>query len=63
MRWRKLGVVFAAAALIMAGCNGGQDGSARTVKIGAVLSLTGQFSEYGESIKNGMEIAIENEFI
>lgn len=43
--------------LLLAGCNGG--GAQVEFKLGAVLSLDGQFSQYGTSIRSGMEIALE----
>ena len=52
-------VVMAATALLVTGCPGNGPTEQREVRIGAVLSLTGRYSEYGESIRRGMELARE----
>ena len=45
---------------MLAACNGGQGAETGTsIKVGAVLSLTGQYAEYGTAIKRGMDLAIE----
>ena len=51
--------VCMAAMVFLAGCGG--DGQVTTVeiKVGAVLALDGQHSVYGTSIRNGMEIALD----
>lgn len=46
-------LILGALALLATGC--GQ----KTVKIGAVLPLTGVAKSYGESIQNGLEVALE----
>jgi ABC-type branched-subunit amino acid transport system substrate-binding protein len=59
MRVIKLGIVAVVFALMTFGCGDGQKVEKRDVKVGAVLSLTGQYGIYGKSIKQGMEIGID----
>jgi branched-chain amino acid transport system substrate-binding protein len=49
--------LLAAAALLAAGAASAQD--ARTVKIGAALSMTGAAAVYGATQKNGIQLAVE----
>ncbi|WP_269919240.1 ABC transporter substrate-binding protein [Caldifermentibacillus hisashii] len=54
---------------VLAGCSGGQnssvgnsgggDAKGETIKIGANLELSGEVASYGQSISEGMELAIE----
>lgn len=50
---------------VLAGCSGGQnssgggDAKGDTIKIGANLELSGEVASYGQSISEGMELAIE----
>lgn len=65
MRKRKLAGIFMSlmlAAGVMAGCNtsstgGGKDGD--TIKIGANLELSGGVASYGQSIEEGIMLALE----
>jgi branched-chain amino acid transport system substrate-binding protein len=66
MRKRKLATIFASllvTAGVMAGCNsekatsGGGEGS-KEIKIGANLELSGGVASYGQSIKEGIDLAI-----
>lgn len=55
-------VATAAAALLAAGvtaCGGGGPGGDGTVKIGAILPLTGSFSTYGGPLRQAAELAVE----
>ena len=52
-----LGLVLAGLAFL-AGCNISK--SKGELKIGAILPLTGNISEYGQRVKRGMEIAVED---
>ena len=55
--------LVAASALIIAACGGSSSGSAsysgKTIKLGAVISLTGGGGVYGPQQKNGIELAVE----
>lgn len=45
---------------LFVGCGGGDgDNGGDSIKVGAVLSLTGQYAEYGTAIKRGMDLAID----
>jgi branched-chain amino acid transport system substrate-binding protein len=65
MRKRKLAGIFMSfmvAAGVMAGCNSSASGDAKegsTIKIGANLELSGGVASYGQSAKEGIELAIE----
>ncbi|MBS4212495.1 MULTISPECIES: ABC transporter substrate-binding protein [Neobacillus] len=69
MRKRKLAGVFASfmlAAGVMAGCgsststsSGGGDEKGGEIKIGANLELSGGVASYGQSIKEGIDLALE----
>ena len=58
MRSVKLAACLAAAVLL-AGCGGEGQKTTVEIKVGAVLSLEGQYAPYGTAISNGMEIALE----
>ncbi|PLS03849.1 ABC transporter substrate-binding protein [Neobacillus cucumis] len=64
MRKRKLAGIFMSfmvAAGVMAGCNSSTSGSEEkggTIKIGANLELSGGVASYGQSAKEGIELAI-----
>lgn len=53
--------VFFVAAGVLAGCNSSasSDGEGGTIKIGANLELSGGVASYGQSAKEGIELAIE----
>ncbi len=55
--------LVAASALIIAACGSSSSGSAsysgKTIKLGAVISLTGGGGVYGPQQKNGIELAVE----
>ena len=64
MRKKKLAGIFMSlmvAAGVMAGCNSNTsgDGDAKTIKIGANLELSGGVASYGQSIKEGIDLALE----
>jgi branched-chain amino acid transport system substrate-binding protein len=65
MRKRKLAGIFMSfmvAAGVMAGCNSSASGDGKgesTIKIGANLELSGGVASYGQSAKEGIELAIE----
>jgi branched-chain amino acid transport system substrate-binding protein len=65
MRKKKLAGVFMSfmvAAGVLAGCNSGASGDGEkggTIKIGANLELSGGVASYGQSAKEGIELAIE----
>lgn len=44
--------------MALASCGGGSGDEASKVKVGAVLSLSGNYEIYGQSIKRGMDLAI-----
>lgn len=45
---------------LLSGCGGSEGGGdTASIKVGAVLSLTGQYAEYGTAIKRGMDLAID----
>ncbi len=58
------------AAILLSGCSnsgepgtssnpGGSEGSDKVIKIGMVGPLTGDYATYGQSVKNGVEIAVD----
>ena len=65
MRKKKLAGIFMSfmvAAGVLAGCNSSASGDAEegsTIKIGANLELSGGVASYGQSAKEGIELAIE----
>jgi branched-chain amino acid transport system substrate-binding protein len=65
MRKKRLAGVFMSfmvAAGVLAGCNSGASGDGEkggTIKIGANLELSGGVASYGQSAKEGIELAIE----
>jgi branched-chain amino acid transport system substrate-binding protein len=65
MRKKKLAGVFMSfmvAAGVLAGCNSSTSGDgdkSSTIKIGANLELSGGVASYGQSAKEGIELAIE----
>jgi branched-chain amino acid transport system substrate-binding protein len=66
MRKRKLAAIFASllvTAGVMAGCGskntGGSGESEKVIKIGADLELSGGVASYGQSIKEGIDLAID----
>lgn len=65
MKSRKLAALLAAGALfatgIMSGCgnSGGDKKASDTIKIGLAAPLTGSSAQDGESIKNGVQLAID----
>jgi branched-chain amino acid transport system substrate-binding protein len=67
MKKRKLASIFASllvTAGVMAGCNSekasnGDGGGSKEIKIGANLELSGGVASYGQSIKEGIELAID----
>ena len=66
MKKRKLASIFASllvTAGVMAGCNSekasnGDGGGSKEIKIGANLELSGGVASYGQSIKEGIELAL-----
>jgi branched-chain amino acid transport system substrate-binding protein len=52
-------LVFVCIALVLAACGAPGAGSAQTIKVGAVVPLTGRYAAGGEQIKNGYELAVE----
>jgi branched-chain amino acid transport system substrate-binding protein len=44
--------------LLISGCGGGGGVEVEEVKVGAVLSLTGNYEIYGQAIKRGMDLAL-----
>jgi branched-chain amino acid transport system substrate-binding protein len=46
-------------ALVLAACGAPGAGGSQTIKIGAVVPLTGRYGPGGEQIKNGYELAVE----
>lgn len=57
MRTKFLGILLVAAMLIpLAGCGGA--GGGKTIKIGVIAPMTGDVKTFGESTKNGAEMAI-----
>lgn len=68
MRKRKLASIFASllvAAGVMAGCGsdstGGKEdsGGSKTIKVGADIELSGGVASYGQSVKEGLELALD----
>lgn len=53
---RVLGVLVLLLCLCLVGCNGGKDDS---IKLGVVGPFTGDLSTYGNNVKRGVEIAVE----
>ncbi|WP_043930179.1 ABC transporter substrate-binding protein [Bacillus sp. EB01] len=67
MKKRKLAGIFLSFSLlagVMAGCGGqgtsGSGGDSKTIKIGANLELSGGVASYGQSIAEGLELALED---
>ena len=63
-RLTKLMSVFAAGALFMgalAGCGGSKDAgkAGDTIKVGALLEMTGGSASFGISSKNGIDLALK----
>ncbi|MDQ3895399.1 MAG: amino acid ABC transporter substrate-binding protein [Actinomycetota bacterium] len=56
IRWRFAVLPLVAAIVMLAGCGGGGGGDEGTIKIGASLPLTGDFSEPGVAAKQGYTI-------
>ncbi|WP_342433680.1 ABC transporter substrate-binding protein [Neobacillus sp. FSL H8-0543] len=65
MRKKKLAGIFMSlmvAAGVMAGCNSSStsgDGDDKTIKIGANLELSGGVASYGQSVEEGIQLALE----
>ena len=65
MRKKKLAGIFMSllvAAGVMAGCNSSNtsgDGDDKTIKIGANLELSGGVASYGQSVEEGIQLALE----
>jgi len=64
MRKRKLAGIFLSFSLIagtMAGCGGAKSsgGAGDTIKVGANIELSGGVASYGQSISEGLELALE----
>jgi branched-chain amino acid transport system substrate-binding protein len=53
-----LALVLVLAASLLAGCAGGQE-AAEEIKIGNIGPLTGDYASYGENVRRGAEIAVE----
>lgn len=59
---KKIIAMIAAAAMVFSACGNneaGQEVNEDVIKIGSIFPLTGQYSNYGQSTLNGMEIAID----
>ena len=48
-----------AAAIVIAGCGGGAATSAKVIKLGAILSITGPGGVYGPQSRDGMKLAVK----
>jgi branched-chain amino acid transport system substrate-binding protein len=56
---RSLGIILLAGLMLsISGCGGGGTGSVEEIKVGAVLSLSGNYEIYGQGIKRGMDLAL-----
>lgn len=57
--WLAIGLVVIAIIVIVAVQQTRQPKEERVIKIGAILPLTGDISEYGQRVKRGIDIAVE----
>ncbi len=51
--------IFSSFACVQKGGNGGAADTGDTIKVGVYVDLTGQTSSFGQSTKNGIELAVE----
>src|ERR1700693_3547149 len=52
-------VSFLAAAIVIAACGSGSGSSAKVMKLGAILSITGAGGVYGPQSRDGMNLAVK----
>jgi branched-chain amino acid transport system substrate-binding protein len=52
-------VSFLAAAIVIAACGSGSGSSAKVIKLGAILSITGAGGVYGPQSRDGMNLAVK----
>jgi len=54
-----LALILVLTAALLAGCSGGTQPAAEEIKIGTIGPLTGDYATYGENVRRGVEIAVE----
>lgn len=60
MKMRLCGGLLAGLALMAMGCSGqSESGGAEEVRVGVILGLTGQYSQYGKRMKTGYDLALD----
>ncbi|MEH7073139.1 ABC transporter substrate-binding protein [Neobacillus drentensis] len=60
--WAKMFMASTLLAGVLAGCSGAKENSAsesKTIKVGVNLELSGGVASYGESLENGIDIAVD----
>jgi branched-chain amino acid transport system substrate-binding protein len=61
-KWAKMFMASTLLAGVLAGCSGAKEssgGEGKTIKVGVNLELSGGVASYGESLENGIDIAVD----